>query len=422
MVIAAGLALKAAVPAVQAPAGPLTLTVIDVNGISRHSRSDVIALSGLHVGQTITPALADAATNRLSDTGLFTLVSYKYQTAGSDLHLTFDVVEEAWTMPMVFDNFVWFADDELARELRQGVPTFDGTAPANAKASAFFVRQLQNVLDRRGIHGRVEYAPHLNIMTGAKAHVFIVKDAGAATRVCAVTFDGASQPLTAELSRAASLGGSEYSRQYLDGLVQGTLTQIYRRRGYLQAHFQPPQLTLGGTGGCAGVAVTLKVVEGLRYVWDRVHWSGNATLSAGDLDRVLALGSADAGDSKAIQDALARVHALYDSRGYLQQSATSSLEFNDKTQHAGLAIVVVEGAQFRMGALTFSGFTSADEAALRKSWRLRSGDVFDGSYPARFVRGIAVTGRAGQARPAIKPEIRIDPATGTVAVSIVLGL
>jgi len=331
----------------QDPQPALTLVGIDVTGIHRHTQSEVVALSGLTFGQTLQPAAASAAAARLADTGLFSQVTYRYQTNGSNLRLTFDVAEERWTIPVVLDNFIWIPDDELTRELRQGVPTFDGTAPGNAKAVDFLARELQRLLDRRGIRGRVEYSQFFNMATGAKSHVFVVTDAGDATRVCAVRFEGASSPIVGELGRAAAVVGSQYSRQYFEGLLRGTLTQIYRRRGYLRAEFAPPRLAIGAPAGCSGVAVTLRVSEGLKYTSDRVRWSGNAALSSNELNRLLALGNSEVADPEAIQRGLARVHAAYESRGYPGQSSSFSVQFNDATKHATLTIVITEGRRSR---------------------------------------------------------------------------
>jgi outer membrane protein assembly factor BamA len=290
-------------------AGSFTLAKIEVIGLARYAPADVIAVAGLRTGQTIVPAGLDGVARRLAETGLFTSVKYRYVTAGSQLSLTLELAEEAWTIQVVFDNFVWFSDDELTSIVRRTVPSFDRTAPANAGITTFIAQQLQRALDSRGIAGRVEFTPFVDLRSNVKQHVFAVKDAGTALRICALRFDGASPAFADELQRAAALTGTEYSRVFTDGLTNGTLRQIYRRRGYWKAEFAPPLAAAASAGGCGGVVVTLSVTEGVAYAWDRADWSGASAMATTDLDQALGMKTGEVADVFKIDAGLQRMHA-----------------------------------------------------------------------------------------------------------------
>ena len=44
-----------------------------------------------------------------------------------------------------------------------------------------------------------------------------------------------------------------------------------------------------------------------------------------------------------------------------------------------------DGPQFRMGTIEIAGVPPSDAANLQKRWKLNAGDVFDASYPAKFI-------------------------------------
>lgn len=84
-----------------------------MTGQRRLSADQVSNLAGLRVGESIAWNELDGVVKKLLDTGLLTAVRYEYRPVNNRLELRFEVQEAAWTMPVVFDNFVWFTDDEL---------------------------------------------------------------------------------------------------------------------------------------------------------------------------------------------------------------------------------------------------------------------------------------------------------------------
>ena len=101
--------LSAAVPA-QTRA---RLAKIEVLGIKRMTTAQVIALTGLEIGQPIDNSLLDAASDKLLKSGLFRHLSYRVHIAADQATVIFEIEESARNLPVVFENFVWFTDDEL---------------------------------------------------------------------------------------------------------------------------------------------------------------------------------------------------------------------------------------------------------------------------------------------------------------------
>jgi outer membrane protein assembly factor BamA len=385
----AAVALSLCVSPAQSPApASFKLAKIEVVGAQRYTTTEVVKVSGLNIGQTVAVADLDGVVRRLASVGLFKSVKYQYQTTATDMALTFSIEEEALTTPVVFDNFVWFKDDELAGLLQQSIPQFNGMVPSNAGISAFLTRELEQILAARRIAGRVEFAL-LTDRTNRTVNrfVFSVTGAGAALRVCAVRFDGAQAVGDAGLQDAAKeLKDAPYSRSFTVAFANGTLMQLYRRRGFWKASIAPPTAVPDAGGGCGGVTVTFPVSEGPAYVWDHAEWIGNAVIPAKDLNATLAMKVGDPADVGRIETGLRLVHDAYGKKGYVAQAATFMPRPDGDPRKAVVEITVTEGPQFVMGDLAIIGLPPSDEANLRKKWRLQPGAVYDATYSTQFVK------------------------------------
>lgn len=71
------------------------LTTIVFEGLKSHPPDKIVAASGLQVGQTINFEMVKAAAQRLSQTGLFAKVAYRYRYSSTQIDLTFELEEKA---------------------------------------------------------------------------------------------------------------------------------------------------------------------------------------------------------------------------------------------------------------------------------------------------------------------------------------
>ena len=374
----------AALLVLQQPPAPaeLKLDRIDVVGTKRYPAAEVIRLSGLAQGQAITDTGVQKAGQQIVATGLFKSLRYRYETADGKGHVTFEIVEEDWTRPVVFDNFVWFTDEELTTAVRAEVPSFDGKAPGTEAASAFIGRALQRIIDARRIGGEVQVRDRVNIRTGS--HQWIYKVNGAGLQLCALRTPGATAALASLLQQAAKddVIGKDYSRSFLVDFAEGTLRQIYAKRGYLKAVFGAP--AAAATGACPGVMVTLPVDEGLAYVWGAAEWVGNTAVTAKDLDGLIGIKRGDVADLVRFEEGLRAVETAYEKMGRLERRLAPVPRLDDAARTAAFVITIAEGPEYRMGALEFGGFTPGQAAELTKKWTLKSGVPFDASYQNQF--------------------------------------
>ena len=121
-----------------------------------------------------------------------------------------------------------------------------------------------------------------------------------------------------------------------------------------------------------------------------------------------------------LDEGLRRVQRAYGQRGYVLERATYTPRPDDLTRRVAFEIRVEEGPQFRMGTVEFPGLVPGDAAGLLARWQLKAGDVFDASYPDRFMdEEIVPRIPRGARMPAI--ESRADQQNRVIHVRYVFG-
>ena len=355
---------------------------IDVTGATRFKTEQVVQVSGLTIGKPVKVAELQAAAKRMTETGMFSNVSYRYSIADSRFNITFEIEEAKWTIPVVFDNFVWMTQAELAAEVGREMLTFDGSVPATDNARNFLTAILQKSLVSRSLPGTVVVVPSLNLKT--RAQQYLARVGNPSPRVCAVRLSGTSQAMDRELKPVTDpLAGTDYSRAYLIAMSAGTLVDLYRKRGYWGVVVSEPETAIDAS---CGVTVTLAFSEGPVYQWDGADWSGNTALSAEQLTPLLSLRAGDVADSAKLELGIRKILESYGTVGHLTTSVTYAPQLNPQTQRARFAFTVAEGPQFRMGTLTVNGLDPKDAANLQKKWKLKTGDVFNNAVAQTFSR------------------------------------
>lgn len=408
-------AIVATLLSVQAPpAASFQVAAVQVVGARRYAQADVAKLSGLEVGKPVTVEALASASERLAATGLFKSLKYRYATSGKQMTVTFEIEEADWTVPVIFDNFVWLTDDEVVKAVRADVPSFDGTAPPAEGTPDLIVRSLQKLLASRQLPGQVHFTPQTELKTKSLQYLFSVKDPS--PKLCTLHVSGASAVAERELVEAAGPAvGGDYSRFYLTSMSSGTLLDMYHRRGLWRAAFSAPSVTVDPA--CAGVTATLNISEGAVYAWDRAEWTGNAVMASRDLDKILGMTPGDVADASRIDAGILSIAKAYRKQGYLLAGASYAPRLDDATRRAGFALAVAEGPQFHMGTFDAVGIPTSDAESLKKKWQLKPGDVFDDSYTGKFQQEELSALRRAGLKPAM--EMSLDRDTRLVNVQVV---
>jgi outer membrane protein insertion porin family len=376
-----GLLLSAGARAQSPPAGQkFKLSKIEVTGLQHTALEEVIAASGLQTGQQVDEGVLDEAAGRLLQTGLFTKLSYRYRTTGDEAVVTFIVEEARGSLPVVFDNFIWFSRDELTSAVRRELPSFEGTAPESQGAIKLITKALTDLLAARHIGGEVEYITATDESGAHPRHVFSVR--GVRVPLCQLHFPGAEQVSESELIKNSKLlFETDYSQETAAAFAVNSLLPLYHQRGHLRARFSEPRATANDAdakANCKGGAdVAIPVAEGLAYLWDKAEWTGADALTVAELDAALNMKAGEVADGLKIEAGARAIHKAYGRKGYLDLRLKSAPTFDDANRRVSYRIQLEQGAQFHMGTITVAGLSDAEAARVARAWPLAPGAVFN---------------------------------------------
>lgn len=395
--------------------GPAKVGEIEFLGLQQVQRDLALKESGLQPGQLVDRDTIEAASKRLMATGYFLRATFQYQQLSEQTRVTFEMTERRWDVPCVFDNFVWFTDQELIEIIRRDVPPFNGSAPETGVVIERVTKILNGLIQQRGLVGHINYS----FLSGGQnsAHVFSV--IGVPLPICSVQLTGASVNAAAQLLRALKpLIDSQYSRSRFLVSVENDLLPYYRQRGFLRAGFGLPQVKPadGSDKKCKnGVMVNLPVTEGSPYVWDKAEWTGNQALTAAALDGFLAMKPGAVADRRKINSGLDTAKYAYAKQGFIEAGLIATPNFDDAKLRVSYRIAVKEGQQYRMGRLLITGVPEKEISKLQERWKLKPGDVFDASYPNDFVGKLIQDG--AKRAPGVTPSLDREKLTVDVALT-----
>lgn len=383
----AAVLLSGAARAQSPPASPLV--ELAFTGSQRFTAAQLAAASGLHPGQMVTRQDLQAAADRLAATGLFASVRYRFATTASGVRVEFQLAD-APTVPVSFDNFPWFTDQELTQALAARLGLFDGTAPEAGSYVEQIAQELELLLVERGVQARVEHRLLQRPDGSGLEQQFRV--VGPVPPVVRVEFTDAlanQDPHVAE--RLRDLIGKPFSRYATEVFLLEQVRPVYLQQGYLQVKMGRPQARLEGNPNLPqpGLTVIVPVTPGVRYHWCGVRWTGNVALHTDELDRLLGFRMGQLADGVALEGAWGRIRQRYGAMGYLDAQLTPQPSFDPAHACVSYQVTLSEGRQYRMGRLVISGLSPEAEKRVRQAWLLHPGQVFDRDYYQAFLDDIA---------------------------------
>jgi len=359
------------------------LLSVHVKGLNHFKEDQIIRASGLELGRLVNEQDFQRAVQKLGDTGLFTDLSYGYHytTAGCDLDL--QITENDKLIPILFDNFVWFSDDELISLLRSRVPLFEGTLPLSGSIADEVANALNAILAERKISGHAEYLESGPMNGPIDSYLYQVKFHPVVVR--SMDFAGAA---TAEIPAlqavAKALSGQEYLRSTMRPHEKLDFLPVYLSRGYLKAQFADSQAKVVEDGPRTVVDVNFPVSPGIQYRVAQVHWTGAAAVPVEKLQALVHLKKGEPANAVQLQSDLEAVQKLYGTKGYLTAAVRPRPALDDSAASVAYDLEVAEGDVFRMGDLLIDGIDAKAANELAAQWQIKKGNVYDDSYMKRF--------------------------------------
>ncbi len=410
------------VPAQTPAPSSFQLMKISVTGLHQFNETQVIAVSKLSPGTTVTLQQVNAAADRLAQVGVFQNVTFHYRTQNNQMDLEFEVVEAQELVACQFDNFVWFTPAELKSQLARDVPLYNGSVPQSGQMLQAINDSLTAMLKEKGVPGDVRFMP-FSAGIGQPITAVVFSVSAVALPIREIHFPGAGAIAENQLQKNSKpLLDQDYTATEVDAFVSKALLPLYGELGYLRAHFDAAQaqlLTASASAPSQDVAVNVPVEEGVSYMWKGDDWTGNRLFSADALDKLLGMHPEGVANMQKFDDGMQAVHDAYLKQGYLQATISPQPSLDDATRHVTYQFSVNEGPQFHVGAVTVTGLPDALKQRLLKAWKLHPGDVYDGTYLPQFAKqALPDLYRSGVHVGNPQFSLHADPATNVVNVEV----
>ena len=359
------------------------LISIRVKGLNHLKEDQVVTASGLKLGEFAGEDDFKQALGKLGDTGLFTDLRYAYRYSTEGCNLDLQVNENDKLLPILFDNFVWFSDQELANLVRARVPLFDGRLPEAGNLADQVSDALHALLTERKISANVDYLRAGPVNGPIDSYIYQITFHPVVIRN--VSFPGAGPAEIPALQAAAKpLSGQEYLRHKIRPQEKFNFLPVYLARGFLKAQFDDAQSAVVNDGPRTLVDIDLPVHPGMQYKVKRIAWTGNTVFPAEKLQPLIHLKPGELANAVQLEQDLDGVRKLYGVKGYLMARIEPVPTMDDAQATVTYGLNVVEGDQYRMGDLLIDGIDQPAIKRIMYEWQMKKGDPYDNTYFTRF--------------------------------------
>ena len=366
-----------------AQTAPSSFTIAEVHasGSHRYTEAQIAATAGLKTGDRVDRDKLQEISEALAQLGIFSRVNFQFTAKNNRATINFEL-QDAPAVPVMFENFPWFTDQELSDEIRRAVPLFDGSAPAGGSLLDEITAALAAKLASRGINASVEHS--LVAAPWGDEMLMQFRQDGPSFTVSSVQFNDFMAQNSAKLhDRAGDLVGKKFSRFAIELFETEQVRPIYLAAGHIRVKFDAPVLKLTDASGAnapAVVVVQIPITPGPVFRMSAVKWNGNQALDDATLARLVMIKAGDLADGMQLAASWQQIELEYGHRGYLDAKVTPVPQFDDGSGTVRYNVNVIEGPQYRMGELVITGLSLDAERTLRNAWRMAPGQVFDKTY------------------------------------------
>jgi len=366
-------------PSLAQTAGNVTASLreVHIEGQKHLSEAQIVAITGLTVGSEIGRADLQAAADKLTQTGLFDKISYRFETRVGVI-VTYHV-EESPRIPAYFDNIPWFADSELADAIRKKLPYFDGTLPEGGGAVDQAADAIKELVASHGLQVTLQHEVTGNPDGDGKIQMFRVE--GPSLRIEKLEFgDAGLLTSKAVQQHLEEIVGKPYSRMAIDLFLTEAIRPVYLAKGCLHPKLGPPEIRLTGDPNQKlpeRVPVFVPIDPGPVYHWKEVHWTGNATVSEFTLGGDVGLKPGEVADGMRIEAGWDRIREELAHHGYLDARVDPAAAYDESAHTVSYSVTIQEGKQYRFGKMVLTGLSPAAEKKLHAAWPIPQGEIFD---------------------------------------------
>lgn len=387
-----------------------TIEMLTVEGNHVYTAEQILAVTGLRVGDKGGRREFDAAREKLAATGSFDNVAYRYAPSqdAEGYDVSFEVSEIGQLYPMRFDDLP-ASDAQLRAWLKQKDPLYGPKIPATQLVVDRYVKWIAEYLAAHhapeAVTGRLtaQDSPELTV---------VFRPAQPLANIAHVVFTNTGDVPVAKLETAiyGVAIGVPYTERHFRLLLDDQIRPIFEAHGLLRVSF--PKIETAPAKDVTGVSVTVQVESGPVYKLTGIRFAGS-DLGRSELRDLAKLKVGQTVNFDEVKAAQARIRDALRRRGRLDAASQVQRNIQDSDHTIDITIQIDPGTLYTFGQLNIVGLDVVSEPEVRKMWGLTSGRPFNVDYPDVFLaavksRGIFDNLKSTRSETKRKPDHAVD--------------
>lgn len=341
----------------------------------------LLAGVGMKVGGSYTQQELQDFANKLSSTGLFSQVAYRYTPFDAE----YDLTDASNLLSVRFENCVWMSDEQLLQKLKERLPLFVGVVPQEGTLAEEVGAKMEGILAEQGVKAKVQFMAAFDSHNALSGMAYTVVDPQ--IQIAAIHFADAAPDVNDGLVTASKKSiGKDYTTVAISAIVDSTLMPVLQEKGYLRGYFGATAVKLVTTmaENPAKVELTVPVHEGDQYTIAGFTMKGDDPIAKDAAKQLANFKTGDVANMVALKAKFSTLGAPYLAKGYMAAKVKAEPNFDDAAHKVAFTVEMLPGDQYKLSKLEVQGIDDAMTEKLMKVWQLKVGDPYDATYARNF--------------------------------------
>ncbi len=380
---------------VSAPAKPAIpdkypITKIIIKGNKNLPADEIIAASGLKIGDAADKARFEQARKQLEATGMLDSIGYQFEPAenGKGYVATFNVDEVSPLYTVQFEGLNASRDD-INKYLKSQEVLYNGKLPPTSFIIERYTHEIETYLV--SIHHPETVVSNV-VPSGADNYDLVFRNGAPLPAIAEVTFEGNKAVLITDLEHAINdvAYGTPYSQYTFKLLLENQIKPLYEAKGYLAVKFL--NITTEPSTKVKGIVVHLTVDEGPVYKLTKVSLSGVTREETADLGKIAKFKIGEVANFDEVNEAVDRMKKQLIHDGYIHVESEVVRRLDEPAKTVGVVVKLTKGPLYHYGKLTIKGLDLDGEAEIEKLWSGKPDKPYNPDYAEFFLARIKERG------------------------------
>ncbi|HVN06477.1 MAG TPA: POTRA domain-containing protein, partial [Bryobacteraceae bacterium] len=298
-----------------------------VEGNHNYTQAQILAITGLKTGQLAGKEDFESAREKLTATGMFETVGYKFGPSGdkNGYAASFQLVEVSPAYPIRFEE-LGVPDQDLTAYLRGKDPLF---APRLAATKTVLERYKGWIKEYLAAHKADDQIVARVTPAGPNEFAIVFRPARSDPAVAEVSFEGNEViPLTVLQNAIAEVAvGAPFKEDSFRQFLDMSIRPLYDARGRIRVAFT--KITVERASGVQGLAVKVTLTEGPTYDFAGVRIAGAQHFDAAHLLRAAKFKTGGIADFDEIGKGVDRIKKTLAHQGYVRSDVRIERQIDD---------------------------------------------------------------------------------------------